>query len=863
VSYSAGSANASYILNIDQPKRAAAELRALFSGIQQQQAAIAKAPAGGGASSARVQSYAAEQRAIARLEAEEASLARTQGDGARAAELEARAQDRLRGALVRTDTSVAESIAIQRQLITVEQQAENAANRAAAAQAKAAKGLGTAGGLPILPRTVESFGTQAIDQFKSGLLGLVGPAALASAAIAAIPVGIELTQTGARLDATRRSFDALARSANTTGVVLLNSLREAARGTVSDAQLIESANSGILLTSGTLAKDLPRLLEIARASAQASGDDIGFVFDSLVKGIARGSPQIIDNAKITLDAAGAFETYARSIGKAPEQLNRTEQQQATLNAVLQAGTDIIAKTGGTANTNAEAFARLGTALENAKNRGASGLSESFGRYVQSGFQAVDATNQMISAITRIGEVTPEAAAATAAYDVEMQRSGDITRANAAYDAVLASGIQQVTDIEQQRIVVMQQAQALQAQSTAAQIGYANALEMSGIQQRAGAVAAQQKSDADKVAAVDAQTHGIAEEKLAKQAQFAAEALLRAGPAGARTAALLANSSQQIDVLTAAFYRLAAAKAVSAVSNPLDGITEDRSERQGAKGNADARAAIAQQQAATEQARLQQLIQTGSAAQKAAALQTAYNNAVKQFGKDSKEAVNAQTAIIAAQQAAEKTGGKARVSAAQSTALQLQNTEQDSQLQLLRTQREGLERLRDQQEDYDVRRTRSKEDEDRKIKGLLARGQIAEANRERENFAREQQRAAEDFDRERRRTNRNNAEGVGDIGARTDLKQEQIGARAALRGGTASLGGGTAPASLGGAQQATGGEGRIISITFPSAIFAPDGQKLGDIVYPFVSQRLDDDIAIEIRSAPTLGGNQTAVAGTRP
>lgn len=50
--------------------------------------------------------------------------------------------------------------------------------------------------------------------------------------------------------------------------------------------------------------------------------------------------------------------------------------------------------------------------------------------------------------------------------------------------------------------------------------------------------------------------------LEAQARAAADALLAAGPAGAAMAAQLAGSSSQVDVLTAAFYRLAAAKAAA-------------------------------------------------------------------------------------------------------------------------------------------------------------------------------------------------------------------------------------------------------------------------------------------------------------
>jgi hypothetical protein len=387
------------------------------------------------------------------------------------------------------------------------------------------------------------------DAVSSSLMGIVGPAAVVTTALAGMKAGFDLSQASAKIDATRESFNSLAVSVGTTGSALLTGLRAAAQGTVSDANLIASANSGILLTGGKLASELPRLLEIARASAKATGEDIGFVFDSLVKGIARGSPQIIDNAKITLDAEGAFKAYAASIGKSSDELTRAEQQQATLNAVMAAGADIIAKTGGATENNANAFARAGATIENTKNALGSMIADGLRPYADSIGQMGERTQQLTDWIGQIGTVTPEAAAATAAYAAEMEKSGSVTLANAAYDAALAAAKQQVT-------AVTTTATAATVQETAASVAYA-------IQARAAAMATEQKSIADQVAAIDAQTHGIAEEKLAQQAQAAAAAMLASGVQGANAAAMLANSSSRVDVLTAAYYRLAAAQAAAA------------------------------------------------------------------------------------------------------------------------------------------------------------------------------------------------------------------------------------------------------------------------------------------------------------
>lgn len=92
-------------------------------------------------------------------------------------------------------------------------------------------------------------------------------------------------------------------------------------------------------------------------------------------------------------------------------------------------------------------------------------------------------------------------------------------------------------------------------------------------------------------------------------------------------------------------------------NGAGAVTEGRSERDTPQALAEARTAgirAAQERAAAlERARLDQLLRTGTAAQIVTQRQKEYNEAVKQFGKDSAQAINAQTALIEAQNAANK------------------------------------------------------------------------------------------------------------------------------------------------------------------------------------------------------------------
>jgi len=217
----------------------------------------------------------------------------------------------------------------------------------------------------------------------------------------------------------------------------------------------------------------------------------------------------------------------------------------------------------------------------------------------------------------------------------------------------------------------------------------------------------------------------------------------------------------------------------------------------------------------------------------------------------------QAQIISIQQSS----GRTRVSAAQSTALQLQNVEENSGLQLARIQRENLERLRDQQEDYDVKRARSQEDEDRKIQGLLARGQKLQADRERADFARQQQRDREDFDRERRRTLRNNAEAVGDLDNRTDLRTQQIGNRAALRGVNTGALPSVPGASAGAASLPSAAAGtRSVTQPMPLTIYF-DSKKVGEQLWlAYLEEKVDGELALSIMQGGVPNSGQVGVGG---
>lgn len=168
-----------------------------------------------------------------------------------------------------------------------------------------------------------------------------------------------------------RAFNNLTQSVAVASDALFNDLRVAAKGTISDMQLLTSANEALAGATGETGKffgeSLPGLLRIARVQASATGKDIGFLFNSLVSGIKRSSPLLIDNTGLVLKVGEANEKYAESIGKTVDQLTAQERQIALLQATLEAGERSIEAIGDANETLAVKLARTQALFANIRD----------------------------------------------------------------------------------------------------------------------------------------------------------------------------------------------------------------------------------------------------------------------------------------------------------------------------------------------------------------------------------------------------------------------------------------------------------------------------------------------------------------
>lgn len=154
-----------------------------------------------------------------------------------------------------------------------------------------------------------------------------------------IRFGFEAVQLAAKAEGVERAFNNL----NQPG--LLDNLRRATRGTVSDLELMQvsmrAANFKIPLT------ELSTLLEFAKKRATQTGQEVDYLVNSIIDGIGRKSPLVLDNLGISAAelqqefkktgdfGKAAANIISREMSKMGDVIDTTADQMARLNAEIE------------------------------------------------------------------------------------------------------------------------------------------------------------------------------------------------------------------------------------------------------------------------------------------------------------------------------------------------------------------------------------------------------------------------------------------------------------------------------------------------------------------------------------------------
>ena len=203
----------------------------------------------------------------------------------------------------------------------------------------------------------------------------------------ALEAALAAGEQGAAVRQTAISFDQMTKSVGAS-VVLLQQLQVASRGTIPDMQLMSYATTALAGASGEfgeqMGRTLPHLLEIAKAAQKANPalGSVDYQFQSLIIGLKRLSPRLIDNTGLQIKLGAAYEVLAKKLGKNREDLDAQEQQMALLNATLAAGDRLIEQIGGSVDSLTDPFAQFQTSVQNITNDIKAGLSPALSELAQ-------------------------------------------------------------------------------------------------------------------------------------------------------------------------------------------------------------------------------------------------------------------------------------------------------------------------------------------------------------------------------------------------------------------------------------------------------------------------------------------------
>lgn len=171
---------------------------------------------------------------------------------------------------------------------------------------------------------------------KSVGIGIAGAAGLAGAAVTGLSASfLAMAKDAATIAPVQDAFEKVADASGAGADKIIAALREKSNYMIEDIELMKNYSTAAQLVGTDFANQLPDAMQYLGKVAAATGQDMGFMMDSLVKGVGRMSPMILDNLGIQVNLTEATDKYAASIGKEASELTKAEQQAALMADVLE------------------------------------------------------------------------------------------------------------------------------------------------------------------------------------------------------------------------------------------------------------------------------------------------------------------------------------------------------------------------------------------------------------------------------------------------------------------------------------------------------------------------------------------------
>lgn len=149
---------------------------------------------------------------------------------------------------------------------------------------------------------------------------------------------VSATEIAGRYSSVLDAFKSMTKSMGIDAEKFQKDVSAATGNQLDNLTILQGATRGLSLIGkeafNNFGGDFVKMAELSKKAARATGQDVDFMFNSLVLGISRESKLILDNLGISVDITAVKEEYAKSIGKETDALTQSENKHAVLNAVL-------------------------------------------------------------------------------------------------------------------------------------------------------------------------------------------------------------------------------------------------------------------------------------------------------------------------------------------------------------------------------------------------------------------------------------------------------------------------------------------------------------------------------------------------
>lgn len=178
----------------------------------------------------------------------------------------------------------------------------------------------------------------------------------------------DLIARSEKMSSVGSAFDRLSGSVGETGEAFLKVTRTATKGLISDLDLMQAANKGVLLGLPITSSSFGKLAETAITLGRAMGQGPNKSLDDLIIGLGRSSPLILDNLGLTVKVGEANDKYAAQLGKSSASLTDAEKKTAFYNATMEAAGRKVQELGGIQERSIDGITRVKVAWDNLLNK---------------------------------------------------------------------------------------------------------------------------------------------------------------------------------------------------------------------------------------------------------------------------------------------------------------------------------------------------------------------------------------------------------------------------------------------------------------------------------------------------------------